>query len=245
MLDPFLHCWARATQPRHKKHCSSGKSLATPYLILPARDLIPQPCRYRNKSITTRRTYFTFFKLTYTSPIFNILHYFEISTVSLVRAPAFVSIGFKSWLNELKIHLCISNSELTKKFLLILCHGAADWVKFLIRITFSNMITNDFALFLLLTSITNITHQVKYSKKQQGCCKMTDLGSSSRAVILKSEGSHNTIQYKYQSRYKYHSKIHISEQTDSWASVSFLSSFSFDTWSWDTFRFKNFLQSYF
>ena len=45
---------------------------------------------------------------------------------------------------------------------------------------------------LLLTSIINKTRHVKYSKRQQGCCEVTGLGSSSQAVILKAKTS--TIQ---------------------------------------------------
>ena len=41
-----------------------------------------------------------------------------------------------------------------------------------------------FILFLLFTSIIIKTHHVKYSKRQQGCCEVTGLGSSSQAVTL-------------------------------------------------------------
>ena len=42
---------------------------------------------------------------------------------------------------------------------------------------------------LLLTSIINKTLHQKYSKRQQGCCEVTGLGSSSQAVILKAKAS--------------------------------------------------------
>ena len=45
---------------------------------------------------------------------------------------------------------------------------------------------------LLLTLIINKTHHVKYSKRQQGCCEVTGLGSLSQAVTLKAKAS--TIQ---------------------------------------------------
>ena len=44
-----------------------------------------------------------------------------------------------------------------------------------------------FILFLLLTSIINKTHQVKYAKRLQGCSEVTGLGSSSQAVTLKAK----------------------------------------------------------
>ena len=50
--------------------------------------------------------------------------------------------------------------------------------------------TNErFILFLLLTSIIIKTHHVKYSNRQQGCCEVTGLGSSSQAVTLKEKVS--------------------------------------------------------
>ena len=45
---------------------------------------------------------------------------------------------------------------------------------------------------LLLTSIINKTHKVKYAKTQQGCCEVTGFGFSSRAVTRKAKVS--TIQ---------------------------------------------------